>query len=96
VPFMAGYTCLRWIIVPPWNPFVDLFDEVRMLLKAAEQKLGHSLPDILLKFYAHLLDGTVDIAALMVGHSLGPRSAALGGAHKSFWLGLIGQLVTRL
>jgi hypothetical protein len=37
--------------------------EARVPLKAAQGRLGHSRPDILLKFYAHALDQWADAAA---------------------------------
>jgi hypothetical protein len=37
--------------------------EARVPLKAAQERLGHSRPDILLKFYAHVLDASADMAA---------------------------------
>jgi hypothetical protein len=37
--------------------------EARVPLKAAQERLGHSRPDILLKFYAHVLDQSADAAA---------------------------------
>ena len=35
----------------------------RVPIKAAQERLGHSRPDILLKFYAHVLDASADAAA---------------------------------
>jgi hypothetical protein len=35
--------------------------EARVSLKAALERLGHSRPDILLKFYAHVLDASTDM-----------------------------------
>jgi hypothetical protein len=43
-----------------------------ILLKTVGQRAGRSIPDVFLKLYAHLLDGTVDIEAPLVGHRLGP------------------------
>ncbi len=40
--------------------------EARVPLKAAQERLGHSRPDILLKFYAHVLDASAGTAAEMV------------------------------
>ena len=37
--------------------------EARVPIKAAQERLGHSRPDILLKFYAHVLDASADAAA---------------------------------
>lgn len=43
--------------------------EARVPLKAAQERLGHSRPDILLGFYAHVLDASADMAAAtMSGH----------------------------
>src|SRR6202034_720716 len=41
-------------------------------LKKVGQCVGHSIPDVFPKFYAHRLDGTVDIEAPLIGHRLGP------------------------
>jgi integrase len=37
--------------------------EGRVPIKAAQERLGHSRPDILLKFYTHVLDESADMAA---------------------------------
>ena len=37
--------------------------EGRVPIKAAQERLGHSHPDILLKFYTHVLDESADMAA---------------------------------
>jgi hypothetical protein len=45
-------------------------------------RLGHSRPDILLKFYAHVLDASADVAASTLSQGLGARSTILEGAYK--------------
>jgi hypothetical protein len=37
--------------------------EKRVPIKAAQQRLGHTRPDILLKHYAHVLDESAEFAA---------------------------------
>jgi hypothetical protein len=51
--------------------------EERVPIKAAQERLGHSRPDILLKFYAHVLDASADAAAeSLSGHLSGRFSVA--------------------
>jgi hypothetical protein len=46
-------------------------------VKAAQERLGHSRPDIVLKFYAHVLDDSADMAAeTLSGQLSGQYSAA--------------------
>ena len=52
-------------------------------MKAAQERLGHSRPDILLKFYAHVLDASADVDAPALSQGLGGRSASLEIAYKS-------------
>ena len=44
-----------------------------MPIKAAQERLGHSRPDILLKFYAHVLDESADMAAETLSGQLSGR-----------------------
>jgi hypothetical protein len=44
--------------------------EERVPIKAAQQRLGHSRPDILLRFYAHVLDASADMAAELLSGQL--------------------------
>jgi len=45
--------------------------EARVPLKAAQQRLGHSRPEILLNVYAHVLDASADLAAATLSGSSG-------------------------
>ena len=51
--------------------------------KAYASSSGHSRPDILLKFYAHVLDASADAAAFTLSQGLGARSASLEGAYRA-------------
>lgn len=55
--------------------------EARVPLKAAQQRLGHSRPDILLKVYAHVLDASADMAAATLSGQLGGVFSAPMAAH---------------
>ena len=66
--------------------------EARVPLKAAQERLGHSRPDILLKFYAHVLDGSADAAEVELRlriARLGLRQQLCIGA----WLCLVVHMV---
>jgi hypothetical protein len=45
--------------------------EARAPIKAAQERLGHSRPDILPGFCAHVLDAPVDMAAETMSRHLG-------------------------
>jgi hypothetical protein len=47
--------------------------EERVPIKAAQERLGHSRPDILLKFYAHVLDASADASAESLSGQLSGR-----------------------
>ena len=49
--------------------------EKRVPIKAAQQRLGHSRPDLLLKRYAHVLDESAKIAAETLSSQLGGKQA---------------------
>jgi len=51
--------------------------------KAAQERLGHSRPDILLKIYTHVLDASADEAAATLSQGLCAKSAALGRVYKA-------------
>jgi hypothetical protein len=55
--------------------------EARVPLKAAQERLGHSRPDILLKFYAHVLDASADMAAETLSGQFGGEISAPMAAH---------------
>jgi hypothetical protein len=50
--------------------------ESHVPLKAAQQRLGHTRPDILLKHYTHVLDESAEFAATTLSSKLS------GNAHK--------------
>jgi integrase/predicted DNA-binding transcriptional regulator AlpA len=49
-------------------------------VKAAQERLGHSRPDILLKFYAHVLDESADMAAETLSGQLSGQCSAAAAA----------------
>ena len=53
------------------------------MIKAAQQRLGHSRPDILLKFYAHVLDASADTAAESLSGQLSGGLSAAPAAHRA-------------
>ena len=57
--------------------------EGRVPIKAAQERLGHSRPDILLKIYAHVLDASAEMAAVTLSGGLDGRSAKLQGAYEA-------------
>jgi hypothetical protein len=57
--------------------------EANVPLKAAQERLGHSRPDILLKFYAHVLEASADVAASILSRGLGARSVILEDVYKA-------------
>lgn len=56
-----GLPHITWRLLRHWG--ATQMVEARVPLKAAQERLGHSRPDILLKFYAHVLDASADMAA---------------------------------
>lgn len=56
-----GLPHITWRLLRHWG--ATQMVEARVPLKAAQERLGHSRPDILLKFYAHVLDQSADAAA---------------------------------
>jgi hypothetical protein len=53
----------------------------RIPLKAAQERLGHSRPDILLSFYAHILDASADMAAETLSGQLAGGFSARMATH---------------
>jgi hypothetical protein len=49
--------------------------ESHVPLKAAQQRLGHSRPDILLKHYTHVLDESAEFAATTLSSKLSGKGA---------------------
>jgi integrase len=56
-----GLPHITWRLLRHWGSTQMV--EARVPLKAAQERLGHSRPDILLKFYANVLDASADMAA---------------------------------
>ncbi len=56
-----GLPHVTWRLLRHWG--ATQMVEARVPLKAAQERLGHSRPDILLKFYTHVLDASADVAA---------------------------------
>jgi hypothetical protein len=50
-------------------------------LKAVQERQGHSRPDILLKFYAHILDVSADMAAETLSGQLSGSFSTAKTAH---------------
>jgi integrase len=56
-----GLPHITWRLLRHWG--ATQMVEERVPIKAAQERLGHSRPDILLKIYAHVLDASADAAA---------------------------------
>jgi integrase len=70
-----GLPHITWRLLRHWGS--TRMVEKHVLVKAAQERLGHSRPDILLKFYAHVLDESADMAAeTLSGQLSGQCSAA--------------------
>ena len=65
--------------------------EARVPLKATQQRLGHSRPDILLNVCAHVLDASADLAAATLSGQLGGGFSAPVAAHAADQSGLIAK-----
>jgi len=71
---------VTWRLLRHWGATEMV--EAKVPIKAAQERLGHSRPDILLKFYAHVLDASADEAASTLCQGLGAKSAALERAYQ--------------
>jgi integrase len=69
-----GLPHITWRLLRHWG--ATQMVEARVPLKAAQERLGHSRPDILLKFYAHVLDESADAAAETLSGQLSGRFGA--------------------
>jgi integrase len=56
-----GLPHITWRLLRHWG--ATQMVEERVPIKAAQERLGHSRPDILLNIYAHVLDASADAAA---------------------------------
>jgi integrase/predicted DNA-binding transcriptional regulator AlpA len=76
-----GLPHVTWRLLRHWGATEMVGAKVP--IKAAQERLGHSRPDILLKIYAHVLDASADEAAATLSQGLGAKSAALGLVYKA-------------
>ena len=76
-----GLPHVTWRLLRHWG--ATQMVEASVPLKAAQERLGHSRPDILLKFYAHVLDASADAAVSTLSRGLGARSVVLKDAYKA-------------
>ena len=74
-----GLPHITWRLLRHWG--ATQMVEARVPLKAAQERLGHSRPDILLKFYAHVLDASADMAAETLSGQFGGGFPAPATAH---------------
>ena len=70
-----GLPHITWRLLRHWGATQMI--EKRVPIKAAQQRLGHSRPDLLLKRYAHVLDESAKIrrrnAQLAIGRETGKK-----------------------
>ncbi|QNI35799.1 tyrosine-type recombinase/integrase [Edaphobacter albus] len=70
-----GLPHITWRLLRHWG--ATQMVAARVPIKAAQERLGHSCPDLLLKVYAHVLDESADMAAeTLSGQLSGGFSAA--------------------
>ena len=89
-----GLPHITWRLLRHWG--ATQMVEARVPIKAAQERLGHSRPDILLKFYAHVLDESADMAAETLSGRLGGGFSAPQAAQAADASRLIPQLPTLL
>lgn len=63
-----GLPHITWRLLRHWG--ATQMVEAHVPLKAAQERIGHSRPDILLKYYAHVLDESADMAAATLSGQL--------------------------
>jgi integrase len=68
-----GLPHITWRLLRHWG--TTLMVESHVPLKAAQQRLGHSRPDILLKYYTHVLDESAEFAATTLSSKLSGKAA---------------------
>lgn len=73
-----GLPHITWRLLRHWG--ATQMVEGRVPVKAAQERLGHSRPDILLKFYAHVLDESADMAAQTLSGQLSRQTLAPAAA----------------
>lgn len=74
IPVESGALVFPLARIRHWG--TTLMVESHVPLKAAQQRLGHSRPDILLKHYTHVLDESAEFAASTLSSQLS------GNVHK--------------
>jgi intergrase/recombinase len=70
-----GLPHIMWRLLRHWG--TTQMVEKRVPIKAAQQRLGHTRPDILLKHYAHVLDESTEFAAETLSSQLSGKKADL-------------------
>ena len=68
-----GLPHVTWRLLRHWGTTQMI--EKRVSIKAAQQRLGHSRPDLLLKRYTHVLDESAQFAAETLSSQLGGNAA---------------------
>ncbi len=68
-----GLPHITWRLLRHWGTTQMI--ESRVPIKAAQQRLGHSRPDILLKHYTHVLDESAEFAATTLSSKLSGKGA---------------------
>jgi integrase len=75
-----GLPHITWRLLRHWGATAMV--EGHVPVKAAQERLGHSRPDILLKFYAHVLDESADMAAETLSGQLSGQCSAAAAARQ--------------
>lgn len=76
-----GLPHITWRLLRHWG--ATQMVEERVSIKAAQERLGHSRPDILLKIYAHVLDASADAAAESLSGQLNGGMRAVEAAQNA-------------
>ncbi len=69
-----GLPHITWRLLRHWG--TTQMVEANVPIKAAQQRLGHTRPDILLRHYAHVLEESAEFAAETLSSKLASKSAA--------------------
>ena len=75
-----GLPHITWRLLRHWG--TTQMVEKRVPLKAAQQRLGHSRPDLLLTRYAHVLDESAQFAAETLSSQLSGKAAKKAASEK--------------
>ena len=76
-----GLPHITWRLLRHWG--ATQMVEERVPIKAAQERLGHSRPDILLKIYAHVLDASADAATESLSGQLSGGISAAQSAQRA-------------